>query len=68
MKYSNVYITSFGYELAPNVILSQDLEIRLEPLYKRLYLKQGQLEAITGIYERRFWDVGFKVSEGAAAA
>lgn len=68
MKYSNVYITSFGYELAPNVILSQDIENRLEPLYKRLFLKKGQLEAITGIYERRFWDVGFKVSEGAAAA
>jgi len=68
MKYSNVYITSFGYELAPNVILSQDIESRLEPLYKKLYLKQGQLEAITGIYERRFWDVGFKVSKGASAA
>ena len=68
MKYANVIVHSFGYELAPNVILSRDLETRLEPLYQRLHLKPGQLEAITGIYERRFWDPGFRVSEGAAAA
>ena len=30
MLYSKVYIESFGYELAPNVITSDDLEKRLE--------------------------------------
>ncbi len=68
MKYNHVILHAFGYELAPNVILSRDLENRLAPMYERLHLKPGQLEAITGIYERRFWDVGFKVSDGAAAA
>jgi 3-oxoacyl-[acyl-carrier-protein] synthase-3 len=68
MKYTNVYIESLGYELPPNVVMSQDLEARLEPVYKRFHLKKGQLEAITGIYERRFWDPGYKVSEGAAEA
>jgi len=28
----------------------------------------GQLEALTGIRERRWWDQGFKVSEGALRA
>ncbi|GBC60026.1 3-oxoacyl-ACP synthase III [Desulfonema ishimotonii] len=68
MQYSNVYIDAFGYELPPNVISSQDIEDRLEPLYKQLHIRKGQLEAITGIYERRFWDAGCKVSEGASAA
>jgi 3-oxoacyl-[acyl-carrier-protein] synthase-3 len=68
MLYSNVYIDAFGYELAPNVVTSDDLEERLEPLYKTLRIQKGQLEAITGIYERRFWDPGCKMYEGAAAA
>lgn len=68
IQYSNVHIAGFGYELAPNVVDSQDLEERLAPLYDRLHLKKGQLEAITGIYERRFWDPGMKMWEGAAAA
>ncbi|MCG2757872.1 MAG: 3-oxoacyl-ACP synthase III, partial [Desulfobacteraceae bacterium] len=68
MLYSRVYIDSFGYELAPNVITSEDLELRLEPLYEKLHLQKGQLEAITGIQERRFWDPGFKMHEGAIKA
>ncbi len=66
--YTNVYIDAFGYELAPNVITSDDLEERLEPLYEALRIQKGQLEAITGIRERRFWDPDYKMSEGAMAA
>lgn len=68
MLYSKVYIDSFGYELAPNVVASEDIEKRLEPLYKSLRIQKGQLEAITGIRERRFWDPGYKMHEGATAA
>ncbi len=68
MLYSKVNIESFGYELAPNVVTSDDLENRLEPLYKALNFRKGQLEAITGISERRFWDEGFRVGEGAISA
>jgi len=68
MLYSKVYIDSFGYELAPNVVTSEDLELRLEPLYEKLHLQKGQLKAITGIQERRFWDPGFKMHEGAIRA
>ena len=62
MKYRNVYIDAFGYELAPNVISSEDLERRLEPLYRELRLQPGQLEALTGVMERRWWDPGMTMS------
>lgn len=68
MKFSNVVIDALGYELPPNVVSSRDLEARLAPLYERLRLQPGQLEAMTGIRERRFWDPGFKVSDGAGMA
>ena len=68
MRYSKVYIDSFGYELPPNVVTSDDLESRLEPLYESLHFQKGQLEAITGIRERRFWDRDFKMHEGAVKA
>jgi len=68
MLYSNVYIDSFGYELAPNVITSEDIENRLAPVYEALHFQKGQLEALTGIRERRFWDPGYAMSEGAIKA
>lgn len=68
MRYSKVIIPALGYELAPNVVTSEDLESRLEPVYQKLHLQPGQLEALTGIAERRFWDPGFKVSAGAIRA
>ena len=68
MLYSKVFIESFGYELPPNVVTSDDLEKRLAPLYDVLHLKKGQLEALTGISERRFWDPGFQMNKGAIMA
>lgn len=68
MKYSKVYIESFGYELAPVVVTSAELEARLEPLYKTLHFAPGQLQALTGIRERRWWEPGFPLSKGAIAA
>jgi 3-oxoacyl-[acyl-carrier-protein] synthase-3 len=61
-------ISAFGYELAPDVITSDDLERRLEPLYTALHLQSGQLAAITGIVERRWWPPGFAMKEGAIRA
>ena len=68
MLYSKVYIDAFGYELAPNVVTSDDIEQRLEPLYAAFHFQKGQLEAWTGIRERRFWDPGFKMHVGAIQA
>ncbi len=68
MRYSNVYIESFGYELAPYIVTSDDIEKRLDPLYRSLHLQKGQLESLTGIRERRFWPSGFSILEGAISA
>ncbi|MFQ5559804.1 MAG: 3-oxoacyl-ACP synthase III [Nitrospinota bacterium] len=68
MKYSKVFIESFGYELAPVVVTTSELEERLGPLYKDLRIPMGQLAALTGIVERRWWEPGFQLSKGAALA
>ena len=68
MLYTNVNIAGFGYELPPHVVSSEDLENRLADAYKAMHLQPGQLEALTGIVERRYWDPGFKLSRGAIQA
>lgn len=68
MKYSRVTIESFGYQLAPVVVSTSDLEARLEPLYRKLRIAPGQLQALTGIRERRWWEPGYPLSHGAIAA
>ena len=68
MIYSKVYLDSFGYELPPHVVTSDELEMRLEPVYEALHFRPGQLEAITGIRERRFWDSDYKMRVGAIKA
>ena len=68
MKYSKAYIAALGYELAPVVVTSSELEARLEPLYRSLHIAPGQLQSLTGIRERRWWEPGYPVSQGAIAA
>jgi acyl-CoA:acyl-CoA alkyltransferase len=68
MKYSKVYIDAIGYEIAPVVVSSLELERRLKDLYSALHLSEGQLEALTGIVERRWWEEGHRLSDGAIAA
>ncbi len=68
MKYNRVYVDAIGYELAPVVVTSAELEQRLEPLYQKLRIAPGQLEAWTGIAERRWWHEGHRLSDGATEA
>ncbi len=68
MKYSRVHMESIGYELPPVVVTSDDLENRLMPMYDALHISPGQLEALTGIHERRWWEEGHELSAGAAEA
>lgn len=68
MYYSRVHIESIGYELAPVVMSTAELESRLTPVYKTLRMAPGQLELLTGISERRWWEPGYPLSAGAAAA
>jgi 3-oxoacyl-[acyl-carrier-protein] synthase-3 len=68
MKYSKVHIEGLGYTLAPVVVTSDELEARLAPLYNTLKIPAGQLEALTGIAERRWWPVEHRLSDAAISA
>lgn len=68
MHYRNVYVQSIGYELPPVVVTTAELEGRLKPLYEAHHLPAGQLELLTGITERRWWEPGYRLSQGATAA
>jgi acyl-CoA:acyl-CoA alkyltransferase len=68
MKYNRVHIEAIGYELPPVVVSTAELESRLSPVYQALKMAPGQLELLTGISERRWWEPGYPISLGAAAA
>src|SRR6516162_5679671 len=68
MRYQRVYLDAIGYELPPVVVTSRELEARLRPVYEALRLSEGQLEALTGIIERRWWEPGYPLSRGAVQA
>ncbi|MBW2465901.1 MAG: 3-oxoacyl-ACP synthase III [Deltaproteobacteria bacterium] len=68
MKFQQVRFNGFGYELPPEVISSEDIELKLAPVYERLKLPQGRLELMSGIKERRFWPRGTRPSDAAVLA
>lgn len=63
MRFENTCIESFGYGIPDEVISSDEIERRLQPLYERLRLPEGRLELMTGIRERRIWPCGMLPSE-----
>jgi 3-oxoacyl-[acyl-carrier-protein] synthase III len=63
MRYKNVCLETIAFTLPDEIVTSEQLEVRLEPLYTRLRLPQGRLELMSGIRERRFWAPGTLPSE-----
>jgi 3-oxoacyl-[acyl-carrier-protein] synthase-3 len=68
MRYNNVCIEGLGYALPDHVVTSAWIEEQLAPVYQKLRIPTGRLEYLTGIRERRWWDDGVQVSDGAAMA
>jgi len=68
MIYQKVGIKSIAYHLPDEEISSRVLEEQLTPLYKRLHIRPGQLEKLTGIYSRRWWSREVSFSEKASIA
>ncbi len=68
MHYHNVCLEAFGYTLPDEVVTSEEIELRLSPLYRRLRLPEGRLELMTGIRERRFWRPGTLPSDQSIAS
>ncbi len=67
-RYQRVFVSALGYELGPVVVTTAELEERLAPAFARLGIQPGQLEAWTGISERRWWQPNTPLSQGASAA
>jgi acyl-CoA:acyl-CoA alkyltransferase len=63
MHYQHVCVESLGYTLPDEIISSDEIEQRLEPLYQRLRLPEGRLELMSGIRERRLWPRGTRPSD-----
>lgn len=68
MLYQNVYIESLVHVRPEEELRTQAIEAAISPLYRKLGLKPGWLQAVTGIRERRFWPVGTKPSDVATMA
>ncbi len=68
MKYSKVFIDSIGYELAPHAVTTEEIEAALQPFYDTVGFKPGQLETLTGIRERRYWNIDHTLAGESAKA
>ncbi|PIE01131.1 MAG: 3-oxoacyl-ACP synthase III [Acidobacteria bacterium] len=68
MKYSNVVIEGLAYIEAPHHIESKWIEDQIKDTMERIGIPQGQLERLTGIKERRFWDPEVMPSDVATLA
>ncbi|MCL1979916.1 MAG: 3-oxoacyl-ACP synthase III [Proteobacteria bacterium] len=68
LRYTQVCLHEFGYQLPPVELSSAAIEEQLAPVYARLKLPAGRLELMTGINTRRLWLPGTRPSDGAAAA
>jgi 3-oxoacyl-[acyl-carrier-protein] synthase-3 len=68
IQYSHVRLHTFGYELPPLILTSEEIEMRLSAVYERLKLPRGRLELMSGIHQRRLWEKGTRPSEAAARA
>lgn len=68
IHYSKVCLDTFGYELPPHTISSDEIETRLAPVYERLNLPAGRLELMSGIRQRRLWEKGTTPSQAATKA
>ena len=68
MRFQNVCIEAMGHILPPHLVLSTDLEDRMQPAMNRLGFPRGMIEKLTGVRERRWWDPGVQPSQAAALA
>ena len=65
---SNTVIEAVAYELPPHRITSESIEQQIAGTLNRLAIPLGNLERLTGIQERRFWDPGVMPSDVATLA
>ena len=62
MRYGNVAIDAVGYVLPPEVVTSDAMESVFSGTLRRLGLPPGQVEKLSGVRERRWWEPDTKPS------
>lgn len=67
-RYQNIVISGLAHHDAPIIVTSAELEAPLASTYERLGMAPGLLEGLSGIRERRVWDLGVQPSDVAAIA
>jgi 3-oxoacyl-[acyl-carrier-protein] synthase-3 len=68
MRFEHVRIAAVAHALPEERVSSVEIERRLAPVYERLRLREGRLELMSGIRERRLWAAGTRPSAAAALA
>jgi 3-oxoacyl-[acyl-carrier-protein] synthase III len=68
VRWDRVCVEGFGVHLPEDRVSTRELEGRLDAVYKAWGLGAGQLEALTGIRERRWWPKDGVSLSGAAVA
>lgn len=68
MIFKNLRLHSWGYEEPEEFLSSDEIELKLSPLYERANLPFGRLELQTGIKTRGFWREAVKPSTLASRA
>jgi len=65
MRYQHVYIEALETLHPPVEVTTASLEKMLGPLVRRIGLKPGVIEALTGVRARRLWNDGINPSDAA---
>lgn len=68
LRWSDVALDGLAAVLPHNRRTTREIEQALSPLYRRLGLKPGWVETVTGIAERRLWGRGQTFLDGAVEA
>lgn len=68
MRWERVCLEAITYNLPEERQPTAELEQQLEPVYRALHVPMGQVEAMTGITERRLWPRGTSMASVAAEA
>src|SRR5687768_10889533 len=66
MRYQRVHIQALAYAVPPVEVSTRELEQRLAPLFRRIGVPDGVVQALTGVSSRRFWPDGRSQAEGAS--
>jgi len=68
MLFKNVAIEAVACVLPTTILTSADIESQLSATLERIGIKPGIIEGLSGIRERRFWDIDQQASDVATLA